>query len=157
MDVLIEELEGSLWTATLDKGRLEGLEIDPHDEEVRWGSIYWAKIIRFDKALDAAFLDLDGDNQGILYNKDVRIKGKDGKISKGGSEPISKAFKAGKMIAVQAKTASLLRESISDPIIEDKLPRMSMDITLPGRYLIYCTTMEKTAARIKGISRNFPG
>ncbi len=42
LDVRIEELEGGLWTAVLEKGKLDGLEIDPSHEEVRWGSIYWA-------------------------------------------------------------------------------------------------------------------
>ncbi|MCB1579405.1 MAG: ribonuclease E, partial [Alphaproteobacteria bacterium] len=66
MDILIEELEGSLWAAALKNGRLEGLEVDPPYEEIRWGSIYWAKVKTIDKALDAVFVDLDGDNTGIL-------------------------------------------------------------------------------------------
>ena len=140
MDILIEELENSIWTVALDKGRLEGLEIDSPYETVRWGSIYWAKVTKIDSALDAAFLDLDGDNTGILYNRDVRIADKDGNVQKGGSEAIGKILSPGQMIAVQAKTAHFYspdNEAWETEFNENKQAQMSMDITLQGRYLIY--------------------
>ena len=142
MDILIEELEGSLWTAALDNGKLIGLEVDPVHEEVRWGSIYWAKVKTIDKALDAVFLDLDGENTGILYNSDVRYVDDKGKVHKGGAEAIGKRFQPGDMIAVQAKTAYLSSDNDAYTAPENKIPQMSMDITLPGRYLIYCAMME---------------
>lgn len=138
IDILIEELEGSIWVATLNNGRLDGLEVDPITEEVRWGSVYWAKVKTIDKALDAAYLDLDGDNTGILYNQDVRVQNPDGSFKKGGDEPIGKRFSAGDMIAVQAKSSYTPKE---DGDYENKIPRMSMDITLPGRYVIFSATM----------------
>ncbi|MBI1301705.1 MAG: ribonuclease E [Alphaproteobacteria bacterium] len=138
MDILIEELENSLWAVALDQGRIEALEIDTPFEAVRWGSIYWAKVARIDAAQDAAFLNLDGENIGILYNRDVRIKQKDGTFKKGGDEAIGKILHPGQMIAVQAKTAYI--EAIEEMPWEkeDKQAQVSMDITLPGRYLIYC-------------------
>ena len=143
MDILIEELEGSLWVAALKDGRLEGLEVDPSYEEVRWGSIYWAKVKSISKSLDAAFLDLDGDNTGILYNADVRWIDDEGITHKGGAESIGKRLKPGDMIAVQAKSAYI--PSLEDEFTpeEDKNPQMSMDITLPGRYLVFCAMMRE--------------
>lgn len=152
MDILIEEFSEQLWAAALHKGRLEGLEIDPVNEEVRWGSIYHAKITRIDASLDAAFLDLDGENKGILYNRDTRTRDKDGKIVKGGAQTIGKTFSAGDMITVQAKSAYLSQSHdfyIND---EDKIAQMSMDITLPGRYMIFCPmgSTDKLSQRIRG-------
>ncbi len=138
LDILIEELEGSIWVATLNNGRLDGLEVDPISEEVRWGSVYWAKVKTIDKALDAVYLDLDGDNVGILYNQDVRVQNEDGTFKKGGDVPIGKRFQGGDMIAVQAKMAYMPKE---DSDYENKVPRMSMDITLPGRHVIFSATM----------------
>lgn len=151
MDILIEELEGSLWVAALKNGRLDGLEVDPAHEEVRWGSIYWARITGFNAALDAAYLDLDGDNVGILYNNDVRWIDKDGKIHKGGDIAISKRFRAGQMLAVQAKTAYMPREEDEYSGTENKAPQMSMDITLPGRYLVFGAMMgeNRVSSRIR--------
>lgn len=140
LDILIEELEESLWVATLNNGRLDGLEVDPAHEEVRWGSIYWAKVKSIDKAMDAVYLDLDGDNTGILLNQDVRVQNADGSFKKGGDEAIGKRFHAGDMIAVQAKTAYVPKRSRAG--YENKIPQMSMDITLPGRYLIFSATMQ---------------
>lgn len=153
MDILIEEYQGSIWVAALEQGRLEAFEVDPLNEAVRWGSIYWAKITRIDASLDAVFLDLDGDNTGILYNKDVRIKDKDGNIQKGGEKAIGKTFRAGQMIAVQAKTAYLAAEEDEIwPMMEEKSPQMSMDITIPGRYLVYSALMQtnRLSSRIRG-------
>ncbi|MEM7679803.1 MAG: ribonuclease E/G, partial [Pseudomonadota bacterium] len=152
MDVLIEELGGSLWAAALEDLHLNGLEIDSPYEEVRWGSIYWARVKTVDKALDAVFLDLEGDNTGILYNKDVRTiikSGPDkGKVKKGGDTAIGKTLKAGQMICVQAKSSYLLNTDRPQNF-EDKIPRMSMDITMPGRYLIFCPMMEKNRLSLR--------
>ena len=92
MDILIEEQEGRIWVAALKDGRLDGLEVEPSLEEVRWGSIYWAKVKSVDAALDAVFLDLDGFNTGILYNNDTRSEDADGRMVKGGAQAIGKAF-----------------------------------------------------------------
>ena len=143
MDILIEEAEGSLWAAALQNERLDGLEVDPAAEEVRWGSIYWARVKTIDKALDAVFLDLDGDNTGILYNRDVRIKDAEKGYVRGGAHSIAKTFKAGDMVAVQAKSAYLPKSNDQDRAFEDKIPQMSMDITMPGRYLIYSPFSQK--------------
>jgi ribonuclease G len=152
LDILIEELDGSLWVAALHNGRLEGLEVDPAHEAVRWGSIYWGKVTRINKALDAAFIDIDGDNTGILYNADVRWVDADGVVQKGGSEAIGKRLKPGDMVAVQAKTAYLYSADEEHRSEESKTPQLSMDITLPGRYLIYSPFAGKNrlSMRIRG-------
>ncbi|MCB1783812.1 MAG: ribonuclease E/G, partial [Alphaproteobacteria bacterium] len=152
MDILIEELSSNLWAAALNKGRLEGLEIDPVNEEVRWGSIYYAKVKRIDAALDAAFLDLDGENTGILYNRDIRTRDKDGKMTKGGTQAIGKTLTPGDMVTVQAKSAYLYQSHSALENNENKTAQMSMDITLPGRYLIFCPmgNDNRLSGRIKG-------
>lgn len=136
-------MDGSLWAAATEKGRLDGLEVDPVNEEVRWGSIYWAKVARIDTALDAAYVNLDGDNIGLLHNADVRIRQKDGSFKKGGDVAIGKLIQPGEMIAVQAKEGYLPRidEESGQRVREDKNPRISMNINLPGRYAIF-TPME---------------
>lgn len=146
MDILVEDQGGTLWVAALEKGRLEGIEIDPLSERVRWGSVYRARVSRIDAALDAAFLDLDGENDAILYAADVRIEGRPAKGGKGrtkepgGHKAIGKLLQPGQMIAVQAKTGYLPRGALADQEdipSEQKITRVSMDVTLAGRYLIY--------------------
>jgi Rne/Rng family ribonuclease len=137
-EILIEELNGSIWVAARgEDNRLTGLEVDPASEEVRWGSIYWAKVARIDKAMDAAFISLDGENIGMLHNADVRFRRKNGTIVKGGAKEIGKYIQPGQMIAVQAKNAYLPREDDDNIPAEEKNPRVTMNIALPGRYLIH--------------------
>ena len=150
---MVEELDGGLWVAATEGGRLDGLEVDPSAEEVRWGAVYWARVSRIDKALDATFVDLDGKNEGILFNADVRIfNKKTGEIYKGGSESIGKKIKNGDMIAVQAKSGYLRHETDFDFAREDKNTKVSMDITLHGRFLIYAPFMDKN--EVSSRSRN---
>jgi Rne/Rng family ribonuclease len=152
LDVLVEEFDGSLMVATLQHGKLDGIEIDPSNEEVRWGSVYMGRVTKIDKALDTAFVDLDGSNEGILNCADVRIVGKNGKITKGGNEPIGKLLKAGQSIAVQAKSGYMPRKPEDDTErFEDKVSKVSMDITLQGRYLIHAPleTKNRVSSRIR--------
>ena len=145
MDILIEEYEENIWSVAIDNKRIEGLEIDPPSEKIRYGSIFYAKVAKIDKALDAAFMDLDGENTGILYNRDIRYKDKSGKTHKGGERAIGKILKAGDLIPVQAKTSYITTHDTDPWYSEDKTAQVSMDITLPGRYLIYCTCLLYTS------------
>jgi ribonuclease G len=142
-DIIIEELNDSIWVAAMgEDGRLADIELDPIMEEVRWGSIYWAKVARIDKSMDAAFIALDGENIGLLHNADVRIVKKNGTIVKGGERDIGHYIQPGQMIAVQAKTAYMPLSGDPARPSDDKKPRLTMNIALPGRYLIH-TPVEK--------------
>ncbi len=141
LQILIEEYQEKIWAVALNKGKIEGIEIDPINEPVRYGSIFYAKVTRIDAALDAAFLDLDGYNVGILFNKDVRTTDKDGNIIKDCQKAIGKTLSPGDMVAVQAKSAYIANQD-AFWLEESKTPRMSMDITLPGRYLIYSAMIQ---------------
>lgn len=151
MDIMVEELDGGLWVAATEGGRLQGLEVDPGHEDVRWGAIYWAKVNRIDKAMDAAFVTLDNENEGLLHNADVRFVDADGQVVKGGSVAIGKTLKPGQMIAVQAKSGYLRHEYEFEFVREDKVPKVSMDITLPGRFLVYAPfqTDNQVSSRIR--------
>ncbi len=140
---MVEELDGGLWVAATEKGRLQGLEVDPGVEQVRWGAIYRAKVIRIEKSMDAAFVDLGSGNEGLLHNADVRIVDSKGTVKKGGAEAIGKLLKPGDMVAVQAKSGYLRHEDEFEFIREDKTPKVSMDITLPGRFLIYAPFLKE--------------
>jgi ribonuclease G len=137
MDIIIEEHEGSLWVAAVERGKIQGLDVDPVHEMVRVGSIYWARVDRIDTKLDAAFLDLDGETFGILYNRDVRSKDTKGKLTKGGNQPIGKLLRSGDYVLVQAKQGYLAPEFEDNRPLEHKSPVVSMDVAIQGRYLIF--------------------
>jgi ribonuclease G len=137
MDILIEDLEGSLWAVALDKSnKIQGMEIDPFAEIIRWGSVYMGLVARIDKAQNAAYIDLGYGFQGILYRKDVRVNGET--PDKGKS--IGQILRPGQMIMIQVKSphnpAGLETED-GVPYESGKVSRLSMDIALAGRYMIY--------------------
>jgi len=156
VQILIDELNEGLWVAAIQKDsfkrrKLIGLEIDPFEEEIRSGSVYWARVMRIDKNLDAAFVQLDEDNTGILHNKDFYKLDKKGNYVRDGNTAIGKSLKEGDMLAVQAKSGYLPKIDSTDLTMEDKSARVSMNITMPGRYIIYAPHMEKNriSKRIK--------
>jgi len=151
MHILIDELNESLWVAAVEKNKIKDLEIDPFEEEVRSGSVYWARVNKIDKALDAAFLQLDDVNTGLLHNKDYFALNDDGTLTRDGNLAIGKKLKVGDMLAVQSKNGYLPSIDSTDITLEDKSVRVSMNITLPGRYLIYAPSMQENriSKRIK--------
>ena len=133
MDILIEDLDGSLWSVAIDKkNKVQHLEIDPYAEIIRWGSLYMGKVGRIDKSQDAAYIDLGFGFEGILYLKDVRLDG--APAPKGKS--IGQVLSPGQMVMVQIKTA-INPTGDEEGLESTKASRVSMDIALQGRYLIY--------------------
>ncbi len=132
LDIVVEDLQGSLWVAAINKNKIAALEIDPYLELIRWGSVYWARVIRIDTTLNAAFVDLGHDLVGMLPASEIPGLAKDAKIGK--------KLKPGQFVMVQVKTA---RQPEDDEDGNDLRPdalkasRVSMDIALQGRYLIY--------------------
>lgn len=136
MDIIIDELDGAIWAAAMDRNRLIGIEVDPPHERVRYGAIYWARVRRIDAGLDAAFVDLDGENTGLLYNRDVRLPTDHNAVTRGGNVGIGKLLTPGQFVLVQARSAYLPQDADEDVPALDKIPVVSMDIALHGRYLI---------------------
>ncbi|NBX65778.1 MAG: S1 RNA-binding domain-containing protein [Proteobacteria bacterium] len=147
LDILVEDLAGSLWVAAIQKGnRLAALEIDPYAELVRWGSIYWAKVMRVDASINAAFVDMGYDVVGMLPASEIPGLKKGAKIGK--------HLRNGQFVMVQVKTARQPEENEegADPRPDAmKASKVSMDIALQGRYLIYTphTPGNRISRRIK--------
>lgn len=154
-DILVEELNGALWVVAVEKGRVDALDLDPQVEDVRWGSLYWAKVTRIDTRMNAAFLDLDGEAQGLIQAKDVWLEDKSGLWTANTDKKIGQVLKTGQMIIVQVKDAKLPTDPFGeeDIPIEQKASKVSMDIALQGRYLIYTPLIKghKISARIKDV------
>ena len=96
------------------------------------GAVYKGRVSRLSKGLNFAFVDIGLTKAGFLYGKDVG----DGK------KPLSQALRAGEDVIVQVK---------SDPNRE-KGARLSMNISLPGKYLVYMPRQKKKAAVSRRIS-----
>ena len=81
------------------------------------GAIYKGRVSRLSKGLNFAFIDIGLEKAGFLYGKDAG----DGK------KPLEKILQTGQEIMVQIKSDAN----------REKGTRLSMNVALPGKYLVY--------------------
>ncbi|WP_295625374.1 Rne/Rng family ribonuclease [uncultured Corynebacterium sp.] len=102
------------------------------------GDIYLGRVQNVLPSMEAAFIDIGTDRNGVLYSADINWKN----VGLGGrSRRIEHALKAGDQVLVQAT---------KDPI-GHKGARLSMQISLAGRFLVYVP-----GGHSAGISRKLP-
>jgi ribonuclease G len=97
------------------------------------GNIYKGKVVGVIPGLEAAFVDIGLDKNGFLHVDEIVLPGVDApKRGRGGGRKISELLKPGQEIVVQV---------IKDPL-KTKGARLTMDLTIAGRYMVYAPTGE---------------
>jgi ribonuclease G len=99
------------------------------------GNIYKGKVDNVLAGLEAAFVDIGLDKNGFLHVDEIVVPGVDvgrrGRGKEGGSK-ITELIKPGQEIIVQV---------VKDPL-KSKGARLSMELTIAGRYMVYAPTGE---------------
>ncbi|WP_431859028.1 ribonuclease E/G [Azospirillum sp.] len=106
--------------AVLTGGRLSDLYIDNAERPSLLGSIFLGRVERIATGLDAAFIDLGIGKSGLLGVADAR--GPKGRV-----ERIGTLLRTGQSVLVQVKADA----------VGAKGPTLTMDVTLPGRFLVH--------------------
>ncbi len=98
------------------------------------GNIYKGKVDNVIPGLEAAFVDIGLDKNGFLHVDEVVVPGVDPvKRGRGGGGPrIDELLQPGQEIVVQV---------VKDPL-KTKGARLSMELTIAGRYMVYAPTGE---------------
>jgi ribonuclease G len=113
-----------------DDWRVAELYIERRGNRSIVGNIYKGKVDNVLPGLEAAFVDIGLEKNGFLHADDVVIPGVEvarrGRTG-GKGKRISELLKPGQEILVQA---------IKDPL-KTKGPRLSMQLSIAGRYLVY--------------------
>ena len=95
------------------------------------GNVYKGKVDNVLPGLEAAFVDIGFKQNGFLHADDVVIPGVEvarrGRGTRGKGQQIQELLKPGQEILVQA---------VKDPL-KTKGPRLSMQLSIAGRYLVY--------------------
>jgi ribonuclease G len=117
---------------TSDDWRVAELYIERRGSRSIVGNIYKGKVDNVLPGLEAAFVDIGLEKNGFLHADDVVFpgievarRGRGGRGAKG--KRITELLKPGQEILVQA---------IKDPL-KTKGPRLSMQLSIAGRYLVY--------------------
>lgn len=104
--------------------KLVELILDQPDQESSVGNIYVGKVTRILENIQSAFVDIGVGKDGFLPGDDAfsgdRPKGR------GRRPPLQSRIKVGQFIAVQVEKDE----------IADKGKKLSMDLSLPGRYVV---------------------
>ncbi|MDO5730315.1 Rne/Rng family ribonuclease [Corynebacterium sphenisci] len=102
------------------------------------GNIYLGRVQNVLPSMEAAFIDIGTDRNGVVYSADLNWR----QLGLGGrGRRIEQALRSGDQILVQVT---------KDPV-GHKGPRLSMQISLAGRYLVYVP-----GGHSAGISRKLP-
>src|SRR3954468_11973982 len=97
------------------------------------GNIYKGKVDNVLAGLEAAFVDIGLDKNGFLHVDEIVIPGVEQvKRGRGSGPRISDLLKPGQEIVVQV---------VKDPL-QTQGPRLSMELTIAGRYMVYAPTGE---------------
>ncbi|HYF87395.1 ribonuclease E/G [Azospirillum sp.] len=133
---LLVDRDGPLTrAAVLADGRLTDLHIDHADRPSLLGAVILGRVERIATGLNGAFIDLGGGLSGLLPATDVRrpVLDDDSPQSRShprpGSKPaaIGALLRAGQPVVVQVKADAA----------GAKGPSLTMDVTLPGRFLVH--------------------
>ncbi|WP_448207225.1 ribonuclease E/G [Azospirillum sp. sgz302134] len=120
IEILVDRDGPLTRAAVLTKGRLTDLYIDHAGRPSLLGHVFLGKVERIATGLDGAFVDLGNGVSGLLSVGDAR--GPKGRV-----ERIGTLLRTGQPVLVQVKTDA----------VGAKGPSLTMDITLPGRFLIH--------------------
>ncbi len=97
------------------------------------GNIYKGKVDNVLPGLEAAFVDIGLEKNGFLHVDEIVLPGVDApKRGRGGGRKIAELLKPGQEIVVQV---------VKDPL-KTKGARLSMELTIAGRYMVYAPTGE---------------
>ena len=121
------------WVALMEDEQLVEMMLDRADQDRMLGDIYLGKVEAVLPGIQAAFVDIGRDKAGFLHVSDLEVEDDDDEDGGGRRRrdrkypPIQDHIKKGQEIIVQ-----VTKEPIST-----KGPRLTAEISLPGRFLVY--------------------
>ena len=154
-EILITATRHESWVALLEEDSLVELMFDRPDEVRLVGDIYLGKVDAVLPGIQAAFVDIGTDKAGFLHASDLAVdedqeEGANGDASNGGGS----GRRARKVQAIQKlikKGDSILVQVTKEPI-GNKGPRLTAQVSLPGRFLVYLPDSSHV-----GVSRKIDG
>ncbi len=150
-EIIINEEGLETRVAVLEEGKLEGFYVERASEERIVGSIFKGKIQNVEDSLQAAFVDIGMKKNAFIHYWDMipedaaRLEAEEGvsrsrtsRRKKYGPGEMAKKFPVGSEIVVQ----------VTKGAIGTKGPRVTANLSVPGRYLVMMP-----GSRMKGVSK----
>jgi ribonuclease G len=141
-EILISATPQESWVALMEEDRLVELMLDRPDQDRLVGDIYLGSVEAVLPGIQAAFVNIGTDKAGFLHASDlVAAEGEDEEENGGGrgGRGNGRRGRPTKLPAIQEhlkKGDTLLVQVTKEPI-GTKGPRLTAQISLPGRFLVY--------------------
>ena len=110
----------------LENGELVEIYVERKSNSMSQGNIYKGTVLKVLPGMQSAFVDIGMEKAAFLYVDDIHVDREDVDYSKSSKTNISDILKEQQSIIVQ----------ISKEPIGTKGPKVTTDISLPGRYLV---------------------
>ncbi|MDH4229453.1 MAG: Rne/Rng family ribonuclease [Nitrospirota bacterium] len=147
LEILINATREETRVALLEGDLLQQLFTERTKERGIVGNIYKAKVLRVLPGMQAAFVDIGLDKSAFLYVGDVLDPDKryedliggdsDEEESSRGPREGRRARAAGRPIEMLLRSGDEIIVQVSKEPISTKGPRVTMYVSLPGRYLVF--------------------
>jgi ribonuclease G len=160
-ELIINSTSQGVELAVLEEGKLVELHRDPGETSYRVGDIYLGRVRKVMPNLNAGFIDVGYERDAFLHHSDLGVQYKTlqkwAKLVMAGKHPVSKIdkFKSEKDIDKKGKmqdyvsSSQLVMVQVSKEPISSKGPRLTADVTLPGRFLVLVPFSDKVSMSSK--------
>ena len=148
-EILITATPHESWVALLEDNSLVELMFDRPDEVKLLGDIYLGKVDAVLPGIQAAFVDIGTEKAGFLHASDLEVE--EDEEDEGGNGNGRRARKL-PPIQDQLKKGDTLLVQVTKEPISTKGPRLTAQISLPGRFLVYMPGSSHV-----GVSRKIEG
>jgi ribonuclease G len=151
-EIIINEEGLETRVAVLEDGKLEGFFVERASEDRIVGSIFKGKIQNIEDSLQAAFVDIGMKKNAFIHYWDMipedaaRLEAEEG-VSRSRGSAKKKKHAAGEM-AKKFPVGSEIIVQVTKGAIGTKGPRVTANLSIPGRYLVMMP-----GSRLKGVSK----
>ena len=160
-ELVINSTKDDVVTALLNENKLVELHKQGIDDKFNVGDVYFGKVKKIVPSLNAAFVDVGYEKDAFLHyldlgpqyksmNKYVQdsLKGKQSTHKLGYNKIEPDILKDGK-IKEQLSSNQLIAVQVTKEPISSKGPRLSAEVTIPGRFLVLVPFSEKISVSQK--------
>jgi ribonuclease G len=162
-ELIINSTSKGVELAILEEGKLVELHRDPGETSYRVGDIYLGRVRKVMPNLNAGFIDVGYERDAFLHHSDLGVQFKTQqkwtKLIMSGKLPVSdiKKFKLEPKIDKKGamkdyvSSSQLVMVQVTKEPISSKGPRLTAEVTLPGRFLVLVPFSDKVSlsSRIK--------
>ena len=158
-EILVSATPQESWVALLEDGQLVELMFDRPDQDRIVGDIFLGKVDAVLPGIQAAFVDIGTEKAGFLHVSDLNLDDEDPDEDDGGNGNGNGGSRGGnrrnrKLPPIQdhiQKGQEILVQVTKEPI-STKGPRLTAQVSLPGRFLVYMPYSSHV-----GVSRKIEG